>query len=301
MKAKRLTIRFRGRINDENKNWKISLGGLPIVKKRNLVVTWFFILTACAWIPTLVWAVPLSLDQNIKAILANRTGSEEGFDFVVIGDSRDGMDIYGRILNHAQALNPLFILNTGDFVKEGQAFEYENYKRQLALRKIPILHLPGNHDVRYGPENYRRYVGEANWYLDLGDVRLIGLDNAAGIFSEETVAFARKMLTDRKLCLVAFHIPPAIGRWAVHAMITDQQGGRGGEVLDLIKTAKVPMVFLGHIHLYDEMDLDGTRYIISAGGGAKLYEKFSFGKPEHGFVLVKVRPAGITHQWVALD
>ena len=276
-------------------------GGLSEVKKRSLIVAWLIVLTACAWTPTVVWAVPLSLDQNIKTILANRAGSGDGFDFVVIGDSRDGMDIYGRLLNRAQALNPLFILNTGDFVKEGQAFEYENYLRQISPGKIPILHLPGNHDVRYGPEAYRHYVGEANWYIDLGDVRLIGLDNAAGKFSEEAVVFARKMLTDRKICLVAFHTPPAVGRWAVHAMITDQQGGRGGEVLGLIKTAKVPMVFLGHIHLYDEMDMDGTRYIISAAGGAKLYEKYSIGKPEHGFVLVKVRPQGITHQWVALD
>ena len=71
--------------------------------------------------------------------------------------------------------------------------------------------------------------------------------------------------------------------------------------MNLIKEAKMPMVFLGHIHLYDEMDIDGTKYIISAGGGAKLYSKYEFGKAEFGFVLVQVRPKGITHQWVPLD
>ena len=220
---------------------------------------------------------------------------------MVIGDNRDGAEVYNRLLNRAKAYNPLFILNTGDFVREGQAFEYENYIKQIASVDIPILHLPGNHDVRYGSETYRKYVGDLNWVFDLGDFRIIGLDNATGKFTEETVAFARKNLTSQKICLVAFHIPPAIGRWTVHAMIDDQKGGLGGEVMNLIKEAKVPMVLMGHIHLYDEMDMDGTKYIISAGGGAKLYGKYNFGKPEFGFVLVRVRPAGITHQWVPLE
>ena len=271
------------------------------MKKRILLIPWFLVLNLFIGASSLVWAVPLSLDQNIKAILAKQEASSEGFDFVVIGDNRDGAEVYNRLVNRAKAFNPIFILNTGDFSREGQAFEYENYIKQIASVDIPILHLPGNHDVRYGSEIYRKYVGDLNWVFDLGGFRFIGLDNATGKFTEETVSFARKNLASQKICLVAFHRPPAIGRWTVHAMIDDQKGGHGGEVMNLIKEAKVPMVFLGHIHLYDEMDIDGTKYIISAGGGAKLYSKYNFGKPEFGFVLVQVRPKGITHQWVPLD
>jgi Icc-related predicted phosphoesterase len=271
------------------------------MKKRILLVPLFFLLTFFIGTSSLGWAVPLSLDQNIKAILAKKVASSEGFDFVVIGDNRDGAEVYNRLVNRAKAFNPLFILNTGDFSREGQDFEYENYIKQIAPVDIPILHLPGNHDVRYGSEIYRKYVGDLNWVFDLGGFRFIGLDNATGKFTEETVAFARKNLTSQKTCLVAFHRPPAVGRWTVHAMINDQKGGHGGEVMNLIKEAKVPMVFLGHIHLYDQMDIDGTNYIISAGGGAKLYGKYGFGKPDFGFVLVQVRPKGITHQWVPLD
>ena len=271
------------------------------MKERNLLLTWFLILTLFTWTSSSVWAVPLSLDQNIKAILANQTGSSEGFDFVVIGDSRDGAEVYNRLLTRAKAFNPLFILNTGDIVKEGQPFEYENYIKQIAPGDIPILHIPGNHDVRYEQGVYRRYVGEPNWYFDLKGFRIMGLDNAAGKFSEEALAFARKNLTKQSICLVAFHVPPAIGRWAVHAMIDDQQGGHGGEMMSLIKEVNAPMVFLGHIHLYDEMEIDGTKYIISAGGGARPYTKYNFGKAEYGFVLVQARADGITHRWVPLD
>lgn len=271
------------------------------MKKRNLLIIGLLTINLSLWTSPLLWAVPLSLDQNIKAVLANQADLSKGFDFVVIGDSRDGAEVYNRLLNRARAFSPLFILNTGDFVREGQPFEYESYVKQIAPFDIPILHLPGNHDVRYGPETYRKYVGESNWYFDLDGFRIIGLDNATGKFSEEAVRFAQGILTSRKICLVAFHIPPAIGRWVAHAMIDDQKGGQGGQMMDLIKEAKVPMVFLGHIHLYDEMDIDGTKFIISAGGGAKLYNKYNFGRPEFGFVLVRVSPQGITHQWVPLD
>ncbi|MBI4763122.1 MAG: metallophosphoesterase [Deltaproteobacteria bacterium] len=269
--------------------------------KRIILSIFFYLLTALFLGSSVVQAVPLSLDQNIKAIQAKQEASGAEFFFVVIGDNRDGAQVYNRLVNRAKAFNPLFILNTGDFIREGQAFEYDSYIKQIAPVDIPILHLPGNHDVRYGSEIYRQYVGDLNWFFDLGDFRFIGLDNATGKFTEETVAFARKKLTSQKICLVAFHRPPAIGRWTVHAMIDDQKGGRGAEVMALIQEAKVHMVFLGHIHLYDEMLISGTHYIISAGGGAKLYDKYNFGKPEYGFVLVRVRPTRITHQWVPLD
>jgi 3',5'-cyclic AMP phosphodiesterase CpdA len=271
------------------------------MKKRILLVLYFLLLDLFFWSPALVRAVPLSLDQNIKAILAKQEASREGFNFVVIGDTRDGEEIYHRLLHQAKTFNPIFILHTGDLVREGQAFEYENYEKQLAPVDIPILHLPGNHDVRYGSETYRKYIGDLNWVFDLGNVRFLGLNNSMGKFTEEAVSFARENLTGPKICLVAFHVPPAVERWNVHAMIEDSKGGQGGAVMALIKQAKVPMVFLGHIHLYDEMDIEGTKYIISAGGGAKLYGRYNFGKPEFGLVLVRVSPEGITHQWVPLD
>ena len=60
------------------------------------------------------------------------------------------------------------------------------------------------------------------------------------------------------------------------------------------------MVFLGHIHLYDEMDVEGIRYVITGGAGSGLYAKYGFGKPEYGFFVVRVAPDGITHEWVPL-
>ena len=178
------------------------------MKRRNLHLAWFLILNLLTWTAPWAWAVPLSLDQNIQAILAKPVEIGNGFDFVVLGDSRDGAEVYARLFARAESLHPLFIIHTGDFVKNGDPVQYENYIKQIAAVTIPMVHVPGNHDVRNGEDTYRRFVGEPNWVFDLGRIRLIGLDNADGTFSAETVAFARKTLTDQKTCLVAFHYPP---------------------------------------------------------------------------------------------
>jgi 3',5'-cyclic AMP phosphodiesterase CpdA len=268
------------------------------MRKERLLTTWLLALSFFAWSSSLVWASPLALGENIEAILAGQAESSQGFDFVVIGDSRDGPEVYDRILRRAKAFKPLFILNTGDIVRTGQAIEYEEYERQIAPCTIPVLHVPGNHDLLSGPRTFHDYVGELNWYFDIGGFRIIGLDNGAGSFSQDTLAFARKSLTEGKTCLVAFHMPPPVGRWATHSMADDRSWR---EMKHLIKEAHVPIVLLGHVHLYDEMDLDDTSYVISGGGGAPLYGSQGFGKAEHGFVLVQVRTTGITHKWVPLD
>jgi hypothetical protein len=40
-------------------------------------------------------------------------------------------------------------------------------------------------------------------------------------------------------------------------MSSDGDGGRGGEVMKAVRQAGVTAVFMGYIHLYDEMKIDG--------------------------------------------
>jgi Icc-related predicted phosphoesterase len=259
------------------------------------------ILSLLFWAVPETWAAPLSLEQNIQAILNKPIRVPGHFDFVVLGDSRNGPEVFPRLMEQALARQPLFILQVGDMVNNGKPEEFESYARQIAALPVPLIHVPGNHDLRNGEAAYLKYVGAPNWFFDLGPVRFIGLDNARGMFTPEALAMARKALTDQKICLPAFHYPPPVGRWRVHAMDEEKDRNGSREIFELIRKAKTPMVFLGHIHLYDEMDIDGTRYIISAGGGAPLHGKYNFGKAEYGFLLVRVRPSGITHQWVPLQ
>ncbi len=245
-------------------------------------------------------AAELSNRANIQKIWADKSGLDGGFTFIVVGDSREGDRIYKAILEKSREYSPLFIVNTGDLVSNGTLKEWDHYKKLIENVEIPVLSVCGNHDVAKGYSNFKNLIGEPNWFFDYGDHRFISIDNARGSFSEETIKFLRKYLQTDKNCYVFFHKPPAVDRWKVHSMNSDGAGGRGGEAMKLIASSNVKAVFMGHIHLYDEMILDGIPYIISAGGGASLYKKYKFGKHEHGFVVARVSVEGFTYEWVAV-
>jgi 3',5'-cyclic AMP phosphodiesterase CpdA len=239
----------------------------------------------------------LSIAENIQAIEAGNNTPSSEFSFVVVGDCRGNDRVYAALLNMAASYQPKFILVTGDMVTSGTLEEFSHYAGLIQPLAIPIVHIPGNHDVRSSKDNYVKSFGPLNWSFDYGVYRFVGLDNSTGSFTTEALAYAARMLQKDKTCLVAFHEPPDFDRWKVHAM---NREGFGDEMVALIEKAKVPYVFLGHIHLYDEIDRKGTRYVISAGGGAPLYGQYGFGKPEYGLVVVHIKSSGIMHEWIPL-
>ena len=255
----------------------------------------FAFLQAAFSVPAL--AAPLSISENIGAIWADKNALSGELRFVVIGDSRSGDAVYEKLLQMSEQYNPLFIVNTGDMVPSGQKAEFDHYGDLLAGVAIPVIHVPGNHDVESGTANYRKYFGESNWYFDYGQYRFIGLDNSKGTFSNTTLAFAEKYLDTAKTAIVFFHKPPPEGRWKVHSM---DGGAAWVKMKNLIADANAPYVIMGHIHLYDEMDVGEVKYIISAGGGAGLYGKYGFGRAEHGMLLVKMNTGGVSHEWIPL-
>jgi len=255
-----------------------------------LVITW-----------GIAQAVPASLEENARAIQSQKGADRSSFDFVVLGDTRDGAKVFAALLRQAAAFKPRFILHTGDLVTNGRSSEFVGYVQLLKPFRVPVMHVPGNHDIRGGYENYRHVVGSPDWSFDYGPYRFIGLDNAQGVFSAEALAFARKQLSTPKRCFLLFHDPPAVEPWTVHSMKPDAEGGRGGEMMGLINAARSWGVFVGHIHLFDEQTIGGVPYVICGGGGAPLHTRYGFGRPEYGFVLVHVSPAGMSYKWVPLE
>ena len=246
-------------------------------------------------------AVPLRVSENIHSIWEARRGQTDGYNFVVIGDTRDNDRVFLGLLEQAKAYDPVFMVNVGDFVNSGSTTQYDHYAESVAAYPVPIINVAGNHDVKKGKANFLRYMGEPNWFFDLGQLRFVALDNAQGAFTDSALAFARKHLIPDKTCFVFFHCPPPVGRWAVHSMSGTEKSWIGGEINACLKRAGSTKVFVGHIHLYDEMTIDDIPYVISGGGGAELNKKYGFGSAEHGFIVVRVAAdGGIAHEWVAL-
>lgn len=240
----------------------------------------------------------ISNSANFAAAAQQPQGADGDFNFIVIGDDRDGEANYVAMLQQMRAYNPAFIVNTGDIVPHGYLAEIERYAGLLDTYDIPILSIVGNHDIISGPANYAKYFGSPEWTFEYGGIRIVGLDNANGKFSDADLAYAHDNLTKEKLCFAAFHRPPLVERWKVHGMLTDDKGSNMTPMLATIKASGAAGVFLGHIHIYDEMDIDGIPWIISGGGGSPLAESYGFGTVEFGFVVVHVHDGAWTFQWV---
>jgi hypothetical protein len=68
------------------------------MKKRDLLIAWFILLSLLTWTSSLVGAVPLSLDQNIKVIQANQAGSTAGGGAKPYSKSNFGKPEFGFVL-----------------------------------------------------------------------------------------------------------------------------------------------------------------------------------------------------------
>lgn len=259
-------------------------------------------------------------NDNIARIQQLPGWPQDSFSFVVIGDNRDGDATFARLVEQINALaarqdgtQPLFVLHSGDSVAHGTNAEWDDFAKLRAKLKLPIVFVRGNHELRAaaGAENFSRRVGETDWSFDFRGCRFVGIDNSAGKFPQASRDFLRLYLGlnakgqttefTPEHTFVMFHMPLAIGRWKAHCMFEDKDGAGGGEVLEMLKAGQVDAMYLGHIHLYDTMEIEGIPFYISGGGGAPLYGKYGFGTVEHGFMLVHASRDGIRQDWIALE
>lgn len=207
---------------------------------------------------------------------------------------------------------PLFILHSGDSVFTGTAKEFKTggiYTDKLPVKSllqlirdpnkgvpdIPFFITPGNHDRTgiNGPlRNFRTFIAPTRFSLNLPRIRtkIIGLNNIRqlgldqnkepiyGFPPTELNFLKRKLKTAAKNTLVLMHVPPRIGKWANPNYFQDPEstfGNQKGQLTRFLNTirGKVGHVLLGHVHAFDSLTYQGTRYVISGGAGAPLVKK----------------------------
>ncbi|MEE8400391.1 MAG: metallophosphoesterase [Desulfobacterales bacterium] len=239
--------------------------------------------------------------------LRESTGSaEEGYRFVVMGDSRSQKDLWEAITIHIDQLDPkpLFVMNAGDVILNGTAAEYADYYIPPLLNTdIPYFIAIGNHDTGVGGKAgaYKYLFGEQslNYTFDVGKIRFIILDNiSSNLPWEEALEMADQWLAktpDGYQKIVMTHAPPAtIEKWAYHAK--DPAGSK--MFTDLMTKHGVDEVFLGHIHAYSTATLDDVSYTIAGGGGAELHKPFGPLGNVHHYIICDVTPDGTIQQVV---
>jgi len=247
-------------------------------------------------------------DLIYKSLTSLKTStSTSNFSFAVVGDNKNSISTFRRIINSINSdLDIKFVVNTGDMVFDGSPVKYNFYLKQIKKFKIPVLIVPGNHDVEdHGVENYIEIFGPLYYSFHLGEAYFIILNNS----NEERIDsyqmwWLREELEKSKTYRYRFlfmHVPIYDPR-----LKYDQQPGHSmkdlenaKKLLSLIENYNVTMIFAGHIHGYFKGYWEKVPYIITGGAGAELFGV----DPNHYFyhyIKVNVSEEGVNYELIKL-
>jgi len=225
----------------------------------------------------------------------------EQFTFAVCGDSRDGDEVFRRVLDAVSNDGSQFLLHLGDIVPNGREKEWLAWQELMTDFPLPFFPVPGNHDSPDGLlEEYLKYSGAPaqRYSLDVGSVHFSMLDSYSSALFPSTLQWLEADLasTEQPVKMVFLHHPPFDPDGTDHIL---QMGN--SEVMALAEKYGVQYVMAGHIHAYEEEERDGTQYIITGGCGAPLY---AGEHPEGGFnhyVRVRVDGTDVTTEVVKVE
>jgi 3',5'-cyclic AMP phosphodiesterase CpdA len=192
-----------------------------------------------------------------------------------IGSGERSVERASRVMRYLNGLpgNIDAILVTGDLADHGLAEEYEQVAKVLAGSR-PVLHCPGNHDVR-GP--YREVLlGESGSDGPINRVHRVGgavfamcdssiPGQANGHLADETLEWLESVLVDAADApvFVCFHHPPV----ALHAPYVDRikQHGEDRLATVLARHSNVVAVLCGHAHTAAASTFAGLPLLVAPG------------------------------------
>ncbi|MBI3268436.1 MAG: metallophosphoesterase family protein [Planctomycetes bacterium] len=214
------------------------------------------------------------------------------FTFVAYGDSRSAPATHRAVADRIVALRPDLVLHTGDLVEDDA--KDEQWRTQFfdplrpLLRGVPLYPSLGNHE-RKG-RNFQRYfdlpAARRYYSFDYAGGHFVALD--AGYPGVSAAAQRRWLDEDlaaasgADLRIAFFHQPAygcsdRFGRSLESSVVRDA-------FVPILKRHGVRLVFSGHHHNYQHAIVDGMHFVVTAGGGAPLYD---LGEVGEGFVKVE--------------
>lgn len=163
------------------------------------------------------------------------------------------------------------LLVTGDLSDDGSLESYELFRRMVEPLGLPILAIPGNHDLRepmraaFDDLGLFGQAGRLNWVRDIDGLRIVGIDtlvegSGGGVVNEATLAFLEDALTASGPVLLAMHHPP----FASSIRFMDGIGLAGAEGLaDVLERSPAEIrILCGHLHLVATGSIGGIPAIV---------------------------------------
>jgi len=255
----------------------------------------------------------LKLKRNEeKTVECEPKDKKDYFEFVILGDNRNGYETFSQIIQQVNIINPIWVIDNGDLVFGGEANKYRLFYETVSKLQVPLYTTLGNHDIREnGRARYTKLFGPPYYSFTYRDAHFVFLDSSRGwsekrAIPEEEYTWLENDLksTDAKHIYVISHIPPVDPRThkkpnkfpeipgvektnffekimnnyseykSLNHGFQDLEEAKKFE--NLMSKYNVNIVSLSHIHSYFSYIKDNVRYIISGGAGAELLTTNSY-------------------------
>lgn len=189
---------------------------------------------------------------------------------------------------------PELVFISGDITWEGILPEFEMAGELLKGFKCPVMIVPGNHDSRHiGYKLFAEFFGGLEFYKDLNDIGLLGLDSSEPDLDEGHVGRTKYQWIEESLGrskglkIMGFH----------HHLVPVPNAGRdrnilndGGGVLDLVLSSDVSLVLMGHRHVPYAVRVHNT-LMVNAGTFSSSRTRAHFG---NSFNIIDLEGHAIT-------
>lgn len=242
---------------------------------------------------------------------------------------------FRKAIDMVNQLRPDFVITGGDLIMDALEAGYSRadslyrmYAQFSAHFRMPVYNTIGNHDILgwrggsgispshplFGKGMYEKRVGRTFYSFDYGGWHFIVLDSVergtgreyTGRIDKQQLEWIRKDLSklnrDTPIA-VSTHIPlvsviPQLREGAGKGISPSEVVANSTEVLELFRGHDLRLVLQGHLHLIEEIEVDGTTYITAGAVSGRWWRGDRRGV-EEGFALIRVD--GREFDWEYID
>lgn len=249
---------------------------------------------------------------------------------------RNAIDGFKKAIEKVNELNPDLVITGGDLIFDALAVNFKRadslfdiYVNLIKTIKAPVYNTIGNHDILgwyeksgvprdhkfFGKKLYQSKIGETYYAVNLKGIKLFSLDSIEelpekgryfGYINEEQLNWLKDELsrTDTNTVLIiSTHIPllTTFSQIRNGSMAANERGlvvENSKDVLDLFKKHNLRLVLQGHLHIYEDINIQNKiRFITGGAVSARWWTGPNEGL-EEGFVLIRIKGEKVSAEYI---
>jgi serine/threonine-protein phosphatase CPPED1 len=241
------------------------------------------------------WMLPAAPTNRNAAELKKIKDAGNSFRFVVLGDNKNSIGTFNHIRDSIEKQKPLFAIDAGDLVFDGERVKYRLFLNQVAHMEVPLITALGNHDREAnGVAHYEEIFGPRYYSFVVANAYFIVLDDSdqKSVDPEQMKWFEKELMKGQAYDhrFVILHVPPYRGvrnpTMPMEEYLSDRKNAAA--IKHLCVQGAIDYLFGSHMHTFDwDRWPWQVNVVITGGGGAELWDVDKY-RNMHHYLMVTV-------------